>query len=195
MKPAFILAIFAMGLLVACGGGGGGETLAPTADNPAPTAEGSSVENTGPIIATLGPDSFFVGITGDVAFAMSQDEPDGRAVVQINADGDVNLQFATLGTSRSVNVTFKGNSNPTSGTYQIADWEQRAELEDVVVADVSDFTDPEYSFMLYSSSGTITLNVDNGIYSGNFEFAARGETTTGIAIGQATVIGSFNIPE
>jgi hypothetical protein len=193
MKPAFVLGIIAMGLLVACGGSA--ETTPSPTDSATLSADGSSVDGEPSVFPTLGPATFFVGITGDVAVALTQDDPGAWAAVQINADGAMNLQFANADANRLTNITFLGNASPASGTYQIGDWQLRAELENAVVADVNDFTDPENSFLLYSTSGTITLNVGDGVYNGNFEFNVTGQTTLGVPIAQATVVGSFSIPD
>jgi hypothetical protein len=194
MKYMLILAVLAMLWLTACGG-----NAEPTATSPTPQTDSvpqATVGNTSSPTEASSPGelSFSIVMTGDTSLGMTQSDPDTYAAVQINADGDINFRFASNNSSRLIDITFKNIDAPTSGTYIITDWAHLETTESGVFVSINDFTDPENLLTLFAASGTLTLNVGDGVYNGTFQFEVSGDYGS-TRIGQATMVGTFSIPD
>lgn len=185
MKAALIIMV--MCLLVACGGNTSTETPPP------PDAENGAVETGGENnLSEAELDLAYTIQTSGVDLTMSQDDPGGYGAVQINADGYLNFQFSANNSARLVDITFRNFDVLSTGTYPIADWAQREELDSAVVVTVNDATDPENLLTLFSTSGTLTLEVLDGFYVGNFAVTMTGDHGS-IHIDEATMVGNFTL--
>ena len=196
MKSMFILAVIAMMLLAACGGNAAPTATSPTQqpDSVPQATVGNNGDGSPTEVPNPGVTSFSIVMTGDTSLGMTQSDPDTYAAVQINADGDINLRFASSNSSRLIDVTFKNIDAPTTGTYIISDWAQLETAESGVFASINDFTNPENLMTLFATSGSITLDVGEGVYNGTFQFNVSGDYGS-TRIEQATMVGTFSIPD
>lgn len=129
--------------------------------------------------------SFEVMISGALDIQRA-DIPYKRFINLVCSDGEAwQLQFIDSGKT-VLNILFY-DEKPNTGNYQIVPTDGLFEGIGVLVGD---YTGEDMRIFASNPSGTLTLTVDDGLYSGNFSFTA----TDGVS-GQIEAVGSFaNVP-
>lgn len=175
------MACLLIALLLLSGCGGASPTAAPTA---APTVGSAGGNN------STGANGFNIIVTGSITATLDST----NAAARFGSDSDAGtstLTFANNNSKQSVSLVFWG-IQPASGTYQI---QKLFDLVDKkgVTGLLVDNTNKMRTFT--AGSGSLTLTVQDGKYSGSFDFAATGGEIGGNMNQNAAVKGSFsNVP-
>jgi hypothetical protein len=169
---AFILAL----LLAACGG------------QPATTSSNVSNQATSPPQSQSGQSgaTFAVGVTGDESITLSQSADKVDFFKIPNEGAGYSLSFTRGDMLINVQILFYSSTPPQSGNYTFS----LDVVDGSVTAGVYDqSSSTPRSFTL--AQGTLTLELNNGLYSGTFQFSSKGGEA-GSQDQSVTVSGSFS---